>query len=498
MICPLNERCILCPNNCKTCTSINECNHQCKTGFWGSKCELSCEKCEGICYEGICSHDCTTGLYLQEKVCHKCPDNCISCRSGTDCDQCIAGYYGSICQYCRECEQDEDCFWNECYVECTVGSYFNDDVMECFQCPLNCISCTNDTFCLQCQPGFLGTACEHDCTPCPGYCSKETGCYGQCKPGYYLNKTECVNCPTECLSCMNETHCITCQDDRFGSRCQYPCRGCETTCDKDTGCTGLCSTGYFLNEYHALLSSSSRLAVTVCEECPEGCTSCKTTSECDECQDGRWGKACQQPCNTECFQNRCHKESGVCIGAPCKLGNCNKCDSSYNCISCQDRFYVDINHTCQECPKTCKTGTVCSEKYGNCLKGCNAGWSGMKCDTRCNTGCFQCDQSNKNLCRTCERDLFGENCETKCGIKCRLVIGEDNICERENGKCLWGCQSTWWGTLCNKRCSAFCNGTECNRDSGACEHGCIEGYTGTHCKTGNVTKNNRETPNRQK
>ena len=219
-----------------------------------------------------------------------------------------------------------------------------------------------------------------------------------------------------------------------------------------------------------------------CEICPEGCSACSSRDTCDECENGRWGKACQDVCNRMC-PDKCDKETGNC---PCNADNCKTCYSTNRnmCSMCQVNFYADERHVCQECPKSCKEDTVCSGKDGTCLDGCNAGYSGRLCDVKCIDDCLECDQNNRSLCMACAFGYFGERCDQKCSSNCRETETDGTVCDSHNGECLAGCKPAWWGKQCEHNCS-FCNGTDCDREDGSCKHGCIEGYTGKFCSKGN-------------
>ena len=403
---------------------------------------------------------------MDQGECHRCENNCMICWTNTNCDNCMTGYVGSECRnFCDGCERD-----------CSPGYFFNDG--KCVACPDNCETCLTDTECDKCIDGYWGSLCQYpcsickdsDCTMCsevcpdglylsslgqcincPNNCRKctDTAVCTECQVGFmgticqdricafneyfkeYDDNNRCVNCPTNCHSCTDSLNCITCKDGYFGNLCQHNCTGCIDTCEAKTGCTGQCTSGFFkpVSTTHNIFPNAN---VQFCEKCPNDCKSCISSSECDKCAEGSWGMMCEQFCNSGCSQNKCE------------------------------------------------------DKSGRCLMGCNAGWSGEKCNIRCNTGCVQCDRRNYEICTTCESGYFGELCERTCSSNCKLPsVERASVCTIQSGACLWGCQPTWWGKLCENKCSFFCNSSECNMDDGSCEHGCIDGYTGTFCSRGN-------------
>uniref|UniRef100_A0A8W8MSG1 Multiple epidermal growth factor-like domains 10 n=1 Tax=Magallana gigas TaxID=29159 RepID=A0A8W8MSG1_MAGGI len=98
---------------------------------------------------------------------------------------------------------------------------------------------------------------------------------------------------------------------------------------------------------------------------------------------------------------------------------------------CKERWY-GVNCS-QLCIGHCRDNTTCNHVTGQCDKGCDAGWTGLKCDRECVDGTY--------------------------------------------------------GYACVKNCSGHCqNESSCNKQTGYCDRGCNPGYTDNDCRLGVLQK----------
>ena len=272
-----DQKCHQCPDNCETCLKYTGCD-TCGADRWGPECQYSCSVCED-CSRYPCTDQCDSGLYLKDDTCHRCPENCETCLKYTGCDTCGADKWGPECQY--SCSVCEDCSRYPCTDQCDSGLYLKDD--SCHRCPENCETCLKYTGCNTCEAGFWDPSCDYDCSICPGVCSVDSRCQCVLNEEYLQNNNgifECVKCPNNCKSCSDSRHCTTCHLGYFGSVCQFSCQGCMTSCNRNQGCTGRCSKGYYKLIHSDLISNSLNLGLSVCEKCPDSCKSCTSSDQC--------------------------------------------------------------------------------------------------------------------------------------------------------------------------------------------------------------------------
>lgn len=124
--------------------------------------------------------------------------------------------------------------------------------------------------------------------------------------------------------------------------------------------------------------------------------------------------------------------------------------------------------------------TTCDRANGFCLTGCNSGWSGQKCDQRCQSRCAICNQEDKDICSVCQVWFHGENCEKTCSVNCSDVAGTQ-LCNKDTGHCLNGCKDGSWDPTCSETCSEGCIDGLCTSETGACVKGCKAETWGIMC-----------------
>ena len=146
----------------------------------------------------------------------------------------------------------------------------------------------------------------------------------------------------------------------------------------------------------------------------------------------------------------------------------------------------------------------CDPTNGHCSQGCDDGYYGDKCDTPCTCDGLACERTGN--CINCKHGNFanGRNC-IHCPVNCN---GTNNPCNSNNGYCLQGCDSSFYGNKCEylcpyncetctsqyqcqtcksgyygMDCSSYCSSclnVQCNKD-GTCQHGCTSGSYGLRC-----------------
>ena len=197
------------------------------------------------------------------------------------------------------------------------------------------------------------------------------------------------------------------------------------------------------------------------------------------CQLGTYGETCNQTCPLNCA-SECHVESG-------------------NCDSCTPGYYGD------KCNANCSVGCLyssCAKGSGNCLRGCKAGYSGIKChpcekgrfgqncERSCPNGCLndECDSVNWTCsackygysgpsCRACTLGRYGRYCNKSCSDNC----GGDGSCDINTGICAV-CKPGYYGQSCSFQCSKNCfDSNSCERKQGACIGGCIQDWVDDKC-----------------
>ncbi|XP_056003602.1 multiple epidermal growth factor-like domains protein 10 [Ostrea edulis] len=139
-------------------------------------------------------------------------------------------------------------------------------------------------------------------------------------------------------------------------------------------------------------------------------------------------------------------------------------------IECDgEKYGLGCIHDCG----SCLDNKQCHHINGSCLQGCDAGFQGELCKTKC----FPCK--------------FGKKCEQNCSDNC-----EDDLktCNRTTGECTAGCRPGYdglrcgrecvdnqYGQDCNQTCGKCRDGTQCHHVSGSCNDECKPGYQGNKC-----------------
>ena len=195
------------------------------------------------------------------------------------------------------------------------------------------------------------------------------------------------------------------------------------------------------------------------DDCSTDClnnTCYKSSGSCVECPSKKYGDLCNLECSANCKDSICFK-NGTCVecvlgksGDSCELecpNNCTQCDKNDNkkCIKCDEGFYLP-NNECQQCSEGCIDGK-CDDKNGNC--DCKEGYTGPKCDSKCEVNCDGCNQNG--TCIKCkDNKYFGPKCETPCDKCPNGTCTIDGLCINQNDNCL---DEQLFGPSCNKTCN---------------------------------------------
>lgn len=144
---------------------------------------------------------CKSGYLLQNKACVLCSiDNCASCSTDNNCDQCSPGYSlnANSCQFCKSpCLL---CAANGCASCLAPFNPTPDANNACFVCNIaNCADCAADgQSCTACKSGYDTSSNSTSCVKiCPANCDScdvSASC-NRCSKYFYLDANNtCTQC----------------------------------------------------------------------------------------------------------------------------------------------------------------------------------------------------------------------------------------------------------------------------------------------------------------
>ncbi|XP_055956286.1 multiple epidermal growth factor-like domains protein 10 [Patella vulgata] len=261
---------------------------------------------------------CNTGYYrTSSSTCQPC-NTCLNDRcdptTGVCTGDCKTGFYGTKCQ--QSC--NEGCLNNQCSksdgrcTDCkpdTVGQYCN------LTCGTECqprtdqtlVTCDRTGRCTNCIVGRYGDRCDMNCnTGCSGGCDRDDGKCTSCIKGKTGGKCD-INCNTDCTVCDrdNTNSCTECKDGRWGPSCNKLCSiNCKsvvgTTVGKCYQMTGNCLNGCVPGKIGSNCTTDCE-AGRYGENCDSKCGNCADETPCDiitgscglaGCTDGFQGPTC--------------------------------------------------------------------------------------------------------------------------------------------------------------------------------------------------------------
>ncbi len=237
------------------------------------------------------------------------------------------------------------------------------------------------------------------------------------------NATDCQKCKSGMVYDGAQKMCV-CLSGTYASDVSVSCLPCDSSCGACTGpssseCTN-CSTSSkkpFFNMTTSECQSScggpfyENWAAFNCSECPVGCNSCSSGSNCTTCDldtDKRslvtiaTSSLCM--CIQGFYQDPKDTKNNVCL--QCNISNCIACNSSTVCTKCENKLPGFGLTSAGQCVSTCGYGCdVCGSK-SMCIT-CAPGFA-MNKTFRCNclpntfpstvnVSCLSCHAK----CKTC-------------------------------------------------------------------------------------------------
>jgi hypothetical protein len=388
------SRTLICPSNA-TCAG-GSASFVCADGYIINETGDGCVKCP----DGKGGINCTEvlpGYYLNGSNVTPCPSN-ASCGGGAASFVCSNDYImNSASNGCVKCPT------GSVGQNCTtiLTGYYNNGSRTLI-CPSNA-SCAGDTASFVCLNDYIMNAASNGCDPC------STGLAGQnCTtilPGYYNNGSRTLICPSNAFCpggsasfvcadgyMMNETGdgCVKCPDGKGGINCTevlpgYYLNGTATLiCPSNATCLGgaasfVCSNDYIMNA-----------ASNACVKCPTGSLGLNcTTILAGYYNNGTATLIC--PSNASC--------AGGAASFICSNGyminergdGCLKCpegNAGPNCTTILAGYYNNGSRTLicpsnASCPGgsasfVCSNGYMINERGDGCLK-CPDGKGGLNC-----------------------------------------------------------------------------------------------------------------------
>lgn len=150
--------------------------------------------------DGSCT--CPTGTVVVEATdslfCQTCNNNCASCVGTPD--------------FCTACAPGFSLESNKCV--CGLGTYLATSNTKCLPCMDNCNVCKRTDFgtleCITCSTDFVYNGIQ---------------CALSCPNGKYNGGSKCLDCPSECLSCLSSSLCLSCATGYylFAGSCRKTC-----------------------------------------------------------------------------------------------------------------------------------------------------------------------------------------------------------------------------------------------------------------------------------
>lgn len=324
-----------------------------------------------------------------------------------------------------------------------------------------------------------------------------------------------MRCYSACKTCAqdNPDLCLTCHGNQTGDLCEL----CLNFWYPPEDCSVKCVNGLYLDGT-GICSCDEGWSGAACDiRCNSVCKICAQDDEnlCLECFGNKIGDQCERclanwfpngDCSVECINGT--YEDGACScdqgwsRAACDI-RCNSAcvtcaqNNENLCLTCAGNKVGDLCELCLsnwyapgDCTTECVNGTYL-DSFGTCQ--CDAGWSGLACNIRCNAACTSCLQTDENICADCDGNKFGNECELcistwyppyDCTVQCINGTYDD-------GARSCSCDAGWSGDACAIRCNSKCHRcfqnnaqvcTECpgNQALTACTT-CLPNWTGEDC-----------------
>ncbi|KAI1731181.1 laminin EGF domain-containing protein [Ditylenchus destructor] len=338
-----------------------------------------------------------------------------------------------------------------------VGNQLFSGICEKCECQGHSEECDPHTgHCINCQHNTTGSRCE------------------QCLVGYYGNPSlggelgACRRCACPTVENSHSAHCTLSQLGYDGNKCE------------------ICADGYFGDPWDPVngtcqpCTCSGNIdpaAIGNCDRKTGQCLRCighTTGDQCEMCEDNHWGSALIHTCRP-CL---CHHIGSERLQCDNETGTC-QCKENYTGHRC-DRCVTghgDVDNGCPscDCDLVGSIGTTCDEESGQCQ--CKPGVYGKLCD-KCVPSYFNFTEQGCQFCHCNEFGAIpGKECnnitgECQCqpnveGLRCEKCIpGFFNITSKEGCE---ACECDQVGSLVD----------DCHPGSGQCK--CKPGVTGLKC-----------------
>ncbi|BFU18299.1 tyrosine kinase, putative [Entamoeba histolytica HM-1:IMSS-B] len=390
-----NQECKACTTNCKYCNS-QEC-FQCEAGYTLVNNGANCVDCSKEENNSVCGR-CGINEYfdVSKLNCLPCKTNCQRCSSAQNCFMCSNGFaLKDPTDPLSECSSIEHCvsghiFGDHCEL-CTTGFYLDNG--RCSPCSEQCLRCINSTNCVECNSAMK--LFEGKCVPSIDNCARSNGIQGclECNEGFYLSEgSQCVSCPKNCSSCLNENYCFRCGPNYYFS-------GEEGQCIlKNSNCK-------VTDQYGCLECYYDQINLELCKEYSE-----KKLIDPLKCSDTSsqqtFGYFLPVTKNSKTNVLEFKKECELC-DVKCKICEynstwCSACNAGYalNISIEATSLYKELTgntqniYNCVEKPPECVR-----TEMGYCVE-CASGYflSDVTC-TKCDVSCGSCTSST--YCQTC-------------------------------------------------------------------------------------------------
>lgn len=189
------------------------------------------------------------------------------------------------------------------------------------------------------------------------------------------------------VMCSNNTHDLNCTD----TLCSLNCGGPDDGCNSSTGdCLHGCDEGFYGPKCQGIKCLNNTYGEYCNETCSLHCSG--LNKDCDSitgrclhgCEDGFYGVMCDEVCNPALGHTKCKE-----LCPYCKY---KKCNSSKHCqLGCVSGYHGKLcDEKCkngrygENCAETCNLNcagpnNVCNSITGECLAGCDEGFSGKRC-----------------------------------------------------------------------------------------------------------------------
>ncbi|EGR31350.1 zinc finger lsd1 subclass family protein, putative [Ichthyophthirius multifiliis] len=371
---------------------------------------------------------------------------------------------------------------------CNDNEYINSN-LKCIQCKINeifegdkCVACPEGTFklnnsdriCTECMRAMKGCISCTNLTSCTK-CDKDTSIF---------NNPKCIACNSTCHTCEDAISCKSCADGKFLNTNTQLCEECDNscaTCTDKTKCLS-CSSPLYLQQlekkcvtecYPGYYLNTSK----ICQKCNRTCATCKNGASCTTCLSDHLKNEQNKLCDLLCDRT------------------CKTClFSKFNCLTCNDPYYLQTNHTCadsclpNEYPDDTKTCQPCNISCLTCINGtsCSTCTDSMYLDSvtkyckPCTTvNCKTCDNPSQQ-CTECNL-LYYLTQDNKCVDNCQFdqhnTYGDaQRKCQLCNATC-FTCQNAFSCDQCNigyyiNTISALCE--KCNDNCKTCENGIVD------------------------